>query len=174
MFVLSGASVLDLKTGKIPNLYILLCAALILIYRKSTETGRTEWGTMLVSALLPVIVLFPLFLVGFLGAGDLKCLMLHGLYGFTAREIFLIFFISLVFAAIIGICKLIKYRNFKSSYIRLYEYVKRLLPGLRNGSLSLSEISYIKGLDEQTLQKCGIKFSVPIAMGTMVYLWRCI
>lgn len=163
---------LDLKTGKISNLYLLSAAGLLIVYRIGT-CGKIDYVGMLVSAVVPVIILFPLFLLGLLGAGDLKCLMLFGLYGLQLKEVFVIFVFSIAFAAVIGIGKIIKYKNLRTDFTRLFRFINRLANS-RFANLSARDMSYIDGLDERAKKESGIRFSVPILLGTMIYFWRCV
>lgn len=80
LLFLSGCALSDLKTGKIPNVLVLLGAAsfglCVFIRGPSSGYGFREAGTILLLFLARLLftagALFPLFLFRMMGAGDIK------------------------------------------------------------------------------------------------------
>ncbi len=78
LLLLTGAALFfDLKTGKIPNLLVLLGLLAGCAYR-ITVFGAEGVLSFLVGAGFPFLALFLLFSLGMMGAGDIKLLMAAG------------------------------------------------------------------------------------------------
>ena len=94
ILLLIGATAFDFSTDKIPNWYILLATSILLAHKIIQDNGIDLFGTLF-SILFPILVLFPLFALGFLGAADVK---LFGMLGicFSFKEVMLVFTISLL------------------------------------------------------------------------------
>lgn len=77
LFIIISAVIYDLKTYHVPNRIILMGYVLSLIYRIYTR-GTAGILYFLAGAILPMILLYLLFLIGALGAGDIKLLSVIG------------------------------------------------------------------------------------------------
>ena len=69
----------DLRARRVPNIWLALHAVFALLLR----VGRGEVQPIpaaLTAAVIPFLLLFPLFLIRAVGAGDIKLLMVIGLY----------------------------------------------------------------------------------------------
>lgn len=123
--VLSLAVLFDFKTGKVPNGLIFLGLAggmLRLIF-------LSDWGTVflqLQAVFLPLLLLFPLFRIGVLGAGDIKLFSVIGCFFSLQEELYLIF-LSFTAGAILGVFFLWKNRNFRERMYYLFSYLKSIL-----------------------------------------------
>lgn len=92
---LSGAAFFDLRTGKIPNRYLIVWAAVFLI--RAVFLGCV--GQCLLETVVTAVILFPLFFFRMMGAGDVKLMaLLGGVFG--VREGFEVIFFGLSAAAV--------------------------------------------------------------------------
>lgn len=116
------AAVLDFYKGKIPNLLILTgcCYGIVrLLYYQ--EIFKSVPGI-----LFPVIVLFPLYKIGVIGAGDIKLFSMLGFY-FTFMETIFCVFVSFVLGAMVSVISFIRYENFFERMTYLFSYLKECL-----------------------------------------------
>ena len=79
IFFVVPAVIVDLRTSKIPNAIIVLGYVTGFLYQ---GICHGYYGIMqgVLGALFPLIVLFPVFVIRGLGAGDLKLLSLAGIF----------------------------------------------------------------------------------------------
>lgn len=113
------AAVMDFYKGKIPNLLILTgcCYGLIrMIYYQDVIKS-------IPGIVFPVIILFPLYKIGVLGAGDIKLFGMTGFY-FTFMETMLCAFLSFVLGAIFSVISFVRYENFWERMTYLFSYLK--------------------------------------------------
>lgn len=157
--VLLAACWFDYRKRKIPNALIMIIGFLgaVLSFRKDGIAGSVGFlsRTILVTGLL-----YFLFKLGMMGAGDVK------LFGVTAgylsfEKILYFLFVSLLIAAIISFIKLLKNNNLAE---RLKVLVKYSADVWKNGSLKLypSECA----MDSNK----GICLSGPILLSLLLYL----
>ena len=138
----------DEKYRRIPN--VLLLAMLVVgLIRRIYFHGAGGMLAFLLAAAFLMILLYPFFKIGALGAGDLK---LFGVCsGYLSRDKILHFlFFSLLVAAIFSVVKLIVERNAKERLCYLVEY---MLEVTRSGKWSL----YIRNKED------AYKVSIPLA-----------
>lgn len=111
----------DYIKGRIPNLLILIMFGVGWSY-SAICVGRHEAISFLVESVCVMLLLYPIFKIGALGAGDVK---LYGICaGYLPRDKFLFFlFLSLLFAALISLIKMIKECNAMERISYLCEYV---------------------------------------------------
>ena len=113
------AAVLDFYKGKIPNILILAgcCYGLIrMIYYQDVLKS-------IPGIVVPVIILFPLYKIGVIGAGDIKLFAMTGFY-FTFMETMFCVFSSFVLGAIFSIISFVRYANFWERMTYLFSYLK--------------------------------------------------
>ena len=118
---------MDFWRMRISNRLILIGLAISLVRRVYCDGlgGLVTW-TILIS--LPVILLYLLFLVRALGAGDIKLFSLIG--GFLhVRELMWCITFAFLYAAIFSLIKMIYHRTFFSSMKRVVEYLYGCLQG---------------------------------------------
>ena len=114
-----AAAVFDFYGGKIPNILVAAgcCYGMV----------RLLYGQNVLNALpgiiFPVIVLFPLYKIGTIGAGDIKLLSMLGFY-FNFMETMFCIFLSFVLGAVISIISFIRYENFFERMTYLFSYLK--------------------------------------------------
>ena len=113
------AAVLDFIKGKIPNLLILTgcCYGLVrMIYYQDVLKS-------IPGILFPVIVLFPLYKIGVIGAGDIKMFSMLGFY-FTFMETLFCIFSAFMMGAVISVFSFIRYENFTQRISYLFSYLR--------------------------------------------------
>ena len=118
---------MDFWRMRISNRLILIGLAVSLVHRVYSDGfgGLVTW-TILIS--LPVILLYLLFLVKALGAGDIKLFSLIG--GFLhIRELLWCISFAFLYAAIFSLVKMIYHHTFFSSMKRVMQYLYGYLHG---------------------------------------------
>ena len=124
LVILAAAVVQDFMYMKISNRLILMGILFSLAFGL-TMGGPKQIICMLVNLSFPVFVLYLFYLLGVLGAGDIKLFSIIG--GFTNfRLLISCMFFSFVAAAIIAVCKLLYNRNLFSSLFRAGVYFRSL------------------------------------------------
>ena len=163
--MLIGATAFDFSTDKIPNWYILIASLFLLTCKIIQDNGIDFFGTVF-SILFPILVLFPLFALGFFGAADVK---LFGMLGicFSFKEVMLIFTISLFAGLVTGIIKAVKYKSFGERFKYLYRYSGNLLRKVLMKEDGIFDESYMDTIDKETLKKGKIHYSLPILLGVI-------
>ncbi len=109
IFLLFGAVWMDFKETRIPNTLILFGLISGMLYHLMSDTGQ---GFLLVlfGIFLPIIVFFPLFMIGAMGAGDIKLLAVTGSF-FSIGENVKCIGAAIVIGGIIGLFKLIFHKR---------------------------------------------------------------
>lgn len=153
------AVIQDLQSMKISNRLILTGLVLSLVF--GILLGRTSQILYILwNIFFPVIVLYLLYLLGVLGAGDIKLFSVIG--GFTQFHTLVdCMLYTFAVAALISVAKLICSRRLISSMARTLRYVQELLQG--------SIHSYREMREEDNL----IHFSVAILAGLLIAKVRC-
>ena len=133
-----------------------------LIYNYNIQTILTH----IPGILFPLILLFPLYKIGALGAGDLKLFSLLGFY-FTFFETAFCMFLSFGIGAVISIIVLLWRRNTKERMLHFWNYIKKCIweghicyyypqPSVQR--------AFIQSTEEE---KSKIHFSLPIFIGVI-------
>ena len=119
VLLLFFAAVWDYYRGKIPNIFILAgCSygiAFLLYYENFLQ--------FLPGIFFPIIVLFPLYKIGVIGAGDIKLFSMLGFY-FPFRESIFCIFMAFLIGAFISLISLIRYENLGKRMAYLFSYLK--------------------------------------------------
>lgn len=156
MLILYGfvitAVVTDIKSGKISNRLILTGLGVSFI-RRLLKEGGVGLLTGVIQISLPVIVLYLFFLIGALGAGDIKLFSLIG--GFVnLKELITCMIAAFVLGAVWSVVKMLVNGSFISS--------------MRAGSTYLWD--RMRGIDAEYKKRTDniIPFSVPILGGLLV------
>ena len=142
---------MDLKSMKISNRLILLGIILSLVRRFfCEETGGVLTGLFLI--FIPVILLYLLFLVGALGAGDIKLFSLIG--GFVnLKELLWCIVFAFIFGGLLSIGKMLYSGTFFPSIQNVIKYFCGLFRGNRGP------------YQPQSMEKGRIHFSLAILLG---------
>ena len=148
---------MDVRNMRISNRLILIGLGISFIQRLYCEG---IWGifTGLFLITFPVVLLYLLFLVGALGAGDIKLFSLIG--GFVNfKELMWCIAYAFLFAAVFSMLKMLYYRIFFSSMRNVAHYVERLMMGVYSVYVPLEE------------NKNRIHFSVAILGGFVLSMY---
>ena len=123
------AAVRDLQTGKIPNRLIAAGLAAGLVLRTLFE-GPAGLASAIPGALLPLLLLFPLFYLRMQGAGDIKLLAMTGCYLGPAGGLKCLC-LSYLIGGVFALCLLIRRKNFRSRFTHLAQYLAASSAGNR-------------------------------------------
>ena len=117
----------DTRKRRIPNL-LLAVALLAGLIRAGSLQGATGPPAYLLRMILVILVFYPFFMIGSLGAGDVK---LFGVVAgfFQSPEVIPFLFFTLLIAALISILKLIRSGNARKRFTRLILWGRGLLCG---------------------------------------------
>ena len=114
------ACLFDYTKGKIPNLFQVFIMTLGMM--RSIYIGGWERLLLyLLSAVGVLVVLYPLFRIGGLGAGDVKLLSVCSGY-FSVSQIFWFLFCSMLISALFSLVLLLKERNIRERAVYFAEY----------------------------------------------------
>ena len=153
------AVVWDFYKGKIPNLLIaagLMAGIINLICYHDLRTILIHIPGMI----FPIILLFPLYKIGTLGAGDIKLFSLLGVY-FSFMETLFCMFGAYVIGAVIALGTLLWRKNFKERIMYLIYYMKDYF--------SMGYFRYYY-LDKHQEEKSQIHFSLPIFLSVLLFV----
>ena len=112
---------MDFLFHKVFNLWIVL-GILCGIINASWKGGAESLLWSLINMAIPVIVLYPLFMMGCLGAGDLKLFAVIGSF-FSIKEILICMVMAFVFGSVLSLGKMILERNFIERIQYFFSYV---------------------------------------------------
>lgn len=158
-FLLMAACYCDYRKKKIPNQLIVAIALTGMVWR-FLMTGPLGAATGVFQMALIGSILYPLFKIGAMGAGDVK------LFGVTAgclpfEKIFVFLFVSLLIAAIISLVKLLKNGNLQE---RLQYFLEYMADVWKSGSWQL----YLEnGMDGSDIRLC---LAGPALLSLLLYL----
>ena len=113
----------DLRTKKVRNHLILVLAGLVILGLLVTG-GIAALGHGVLGLTTALILTLPIVLIGAMGAGDMKLLMVFGLasdWGTTLET----FLLSLVWGSILGILKVIASSQVRQTLHNLYGFINK-------------------------------------------------
>ncbi|MBE5865670.1 MAG: prepilin peptidase [Lachnospiraceae bacterium] len=114
------ACLFDYTKRKIPNLFQVFILALGMM--RSVHIGGWERLVLyLLSTVGVLVVLYPLFRIGGLGAGDVKLLSVCSGY-FSVSQVFMFLFYSMLISALFSLVLLLKERNIRERAVYFVEY----------------------------------------------------
>lgn len=117
--ILIIATIQDFRCSKISNILVILGYCVSFIYQVVYEVHFLLW---LHGILLPIVILFLLFYLKMLGAGDIKLLSVLG--GFIGgKDSLQVFIWALFIGAIWSILKLVYCRNVRERLEYFYQYI---------------------------------------------------
>lgn len=160
-FILAVAAVMDLLFDKIYNEWILIAIAAGLSYAAWQRGGYGILSASIAMA-IPIMLLYPLFRIGALGAGDVKLLAAAGCF-LTARETVICLGLSLFFGAVLSLIKMLAERNF-------IQRMKYLLSYILDVWKCREWKFYRQDAEDRKKRKEGkIHFSLPVLLGVIIY-----
>lgn len=156
---LTAACSYDYRDHRIPNYLIVLMAVLGAGWRFRSG-GPPEMLSCVGGGALLLILLYPFFRIGAVGAGDVKLLAVTAGY-FPLEKILYFLFFSLLIAGVISLYRMWKEKSFG----RRMEYLRRYLTDTaRNGSWRLYPEN------EEDRSKTGVCMSGPVLLSVLLYL----
>ena len=108
------ATVMDYHTGRIPNRFILMSLSTGLIYQ-ILEKGVQALPAVMLGIIFPIILLFPIFTIKGLGAGDVKLIAVIGSFlSITEyRAILILIIVSILIGGVQSIILMCVHRNYQ-------------------------------------------------------------
>lgn len=152
MFLLFLSALSDLKTNRIPNGFILL--GILSGILCSILAGRNLL-TIPASVLLAFLLLYPLFQIGVLGAGDVKLFVMIGCF-YGVRDLAYIMAGAFVIGAAFSLGKLITEKNARERFRYFFAYL------YETGRSRRLRIYEEQNQDDHTYCKNKIHFAVPV------------
>ncbi len=159
--VLTVAAITDLLFDKIYNEWLLGAMAAGLCYAVWKD-GAAGLLRALVSMTIPFALLYPLFIIGGLGAGDVKLLSVAGCF-LTIKESIWCLGLSFLLGAAISLLKMAGGRNFLE---RMKYFLSYVVDVFNSGEWKLYEED---GRDRKKRKEGKIHFSVPVLLGMVIY-----
>lgn len=157
------AALWDLRKGKVPNLLILV-GFILGLGRLFLGQGVNHIFAYLPGILLPPLLLFPLFYIDTLGAGDIKLFSLIGCF-LPSKETFSCILISFFLGAVFSLILLL----YQGRLISRMEYaINFLLDCLKNQKVSSYYLPDEEG--EKMKKETTIPFAVFILISTLLGL----
>lgn len=157
--LLTAACCSDYRYKKIPN-YLIAATMVLGIFRRFRQEGA--WGVLsyMVEAVLVMCLLYLLFKVGAVGAGDVKLLGVTAGY-FPFKKVLVFLFLSLLIAAVVSLVKMVRKRYFLERIGYFLDYLREVV---KSGRLKL----YLQ--NEQDRGAVGICLSGPVLVSVLLYM----
>lgn len=157
---LAAAGCYDYKSGRIPNLLLIGMLAVGAV-QSLWEKGAVGGCAFLAAVILVTALLYPLFKIGTVGAGDVKLLGICAGY-FPHEKILHFLFYSMLIAAVFSLIKLWKKKNAKERFLYLGEY---LLGVMQTGQWHL----YMEN-ERELRAAAGLCMSGPVLVSALLYI----
>ncbi len=148
----------DYRWRKIPN-FLILMIAMVGVLQHWSVSGMEGVLWYLGTVLLVAAMLYPIFKIGSLGAGDVKLLGVTAGY-FPFKKILTFLFVSLLIAAMISLVKMWKKNNFTERLRYLFAYLADVC---RSGNYKL----YLE--NEADRRAVGICLSGPVLLAVLLH-----
>lgn len=156
---------MDLSSGRIPNFFILIGLMYGVFYRLCI-CGEHNIPALILGFVLPIVILFPLYMIRGMGAGDIKLLAMLGMF-VSLKDLALIFILSVLIGAAAGVFKLILHRGVKDR-IRYIGNIIQTVLGLKGNGDDSGAVLKLKDNPGAAV----IHFSVPILASTVLVQMR--
>lgn len=151
----------DLRTDRIPNGFILLGAVTGILGGWLCHIDPLQ---SVFSMLLAFLLMYPLFKIGALGAGDVKVLMMIGSFMGTG-EFLTVLVSTFVIGAVFSLIKLLMEHNGRERICYFLSYVSEVA---RTGHWKIYGEHMIQ--DYESYRRNKIHFTVPILFGVVLKL----
>ena len=141
----------DLRDERVPNTFILMGYVSGFIYAISKK-GASGIPEAIISLVWPILLLYVLFRIRALGAGDIKLFSVISLF-LDHHQMFMIIYLSFLTGAVFGAVRLIRNGQIKTHLKNFQDYVFEALTEKR--------ITYYKTINEDLgkLHFCGCIFA---------------
>lgn len=156
---LAAACCFDYRYKKIPN-FLIVVMVLLGVGWRFLQGGAWEVVSCAGAAVLVMCLLYPLFKVGMVGAGDVKLLGVTAGY-LPFKKILVFLFLSLLIAAVVSLVKMMRKRYFLERIEYLLDYIKDVV---KSGRFML----YLQ--NEQDRGDVGICLSGPVLVSVLLYM----
>lgn len=160
LLLLVVAVAMDFFFDKIYNEWILISLTIGLAYAV-WSAGAGGLIRAIISMTIPFMILYPLFMIGGLGAGDIKLLAVMGCF-FTWKELMICLLGSFLIGAVFSLLKMVAEKNFLQRLTYLLSYLHDIF---KNRAWKLYELE-IQEKKEKNRGK--IHFSLPILLSVML------
>ena len=156
LFLSLFAYMYDLREGRVPNILIMIGYTTGFIYA-ICEKGACGLPEAIISLTWPILLLYVLFRIRALGAGDIKVFSMISLF-LDHNRMLTIIFISFVIGAIVGGVRLIRAKMILSHLKNFQLYVQK--------TLTERKIAYYQTVNDELgkLHFCGCIFAACIAV----------
>lgn len=177
LVILVAACISDLYSGKIPRQltgFGMLISQAWLLYHASVYEALTA----LLNGLMIMVILYPLFTIGALGAGDIKLIMILPAYMNFSDSVFSVF-LAFAAGALAGCIKLalsgsliVRLKNFLKYVIRISQTKKLEIYDFPSSCVTETDKGYRTGVTagKGSLKKHQIHFSVPVLIGVIIQM----
>ena len=172
LLILLVAVYTDYKYGKIPNVLIIvgLGLGLLVSYIRGQLPFLVEG---IAGIVLPVLLLYPAFIIGGMGAGDLKLFSVVGSF-LGIRGVLISLIIAFVLGAIFSVVMMIRFHYFKERIYYFFSYVTDLFVFGKWKLYESEEKPYsddgFKTFELSEFPKHKIHFALPVFLGALVYV----
>lgn len=163
VLLLLVAAVWDYGKGKIPN-GIILTGCIYGILKLLSEGNVLMY---IPGFCFPLLILFPLYKIGVLGAGDIKLFSMLGLY-FPFMEVIVCMFTAFILGAVISVISFIRYDNFLERITYLFSYLRECLSQKHFRYYYLDSKGKIISESENDHSK--IHFAIPIFFSVLFHV----
>ena len=162
LLVLFFASVWDCKKGKIPNLILVIGA----IYGLLRIFYYQNFLSHIPGVVFPVIIFYPLYKIGTIGAGDIKLLSVMGFYLSFIENLYCMF-LAFVIAAVVALFVMKKEGNITERISYLLAYLKDIFLQGKLRAYYQDETGNIQAMEE--IKKSKIHLALPILISVILY-----
>lgn len=158
-FFIIIACIFDYYIRKIPNILIIaiVISGIIRAYLYSGYGGIIFY---LIKTCSVITVLYPLFKIGGIGAGDVKLFGVCSGYFDQNRILYFLFF-SMLVAAIFSIIKMVKRKNFKKRFLIMSNYIYK--------TISTGEIGIYPDMNIDK-EESGLCLSGPVLCSVLLHI----
>ena len=150
---------MDFMQDRIANGWLLF-GSMIGLYLHGLENGWQKIYMVLPAVLLSFCLLYPIYKIGALGAGDVKLFLMIGCF-LTMRQILTVLILAFIIGAIISLIKMCKEDNFTE---RMQYFFSYLIDLLRTRQWKLYEQELRQDKDKY---RHRIHFSLPVCFGVL-------
>ena len=157
------AAIWDFYSGKIPNIFIFIgcCYGIIRLWHYGNIIKYIP------GIVFPLLILFPLYKIGVMGAGDIKLLSVLGFY-FPFSELVFCLFMAFLLGAFLSLISFIRYENLFERMSYLFSYLKECL------SLGRFRYYYLDSQGKRILSSghdnSKIHFAIPIFFSVLLHI----
>ena len=159
LVILSLATFWDYKQGRIPNIIIAVGIGLGIVNLLLDE-NLSAIIKHLPGIVGPIVLFYPVYKVGGIGAGDLKLLSMLGFY-FSFMEMMFCIFISIFLAALLSLIKMTYHQNFLERIKYFFSYFQEVIT---TGNLKY----YYEEETEEIIKRTKIHLACPILLAVLV------